>query len=68
MDVKVEVLFILQEQEEPVWQFVVNVKEVASLTECLYCELQIHGNCQRGDCSCPCEGDRNKFIKQQDSE
>ena len=34
-----------------------------SMTECLYCELTIHGNCQRGDCTCPCEGDRNHFMK-----
>ncbi len=38
------------------------------MRECIYCELGIHGNCQMGECTCPCEGDRNKFIKQQDSE
>lgn len=36
-----------------------------SMTDCMYCELTIHGACLRGDCSCPCEGDRNKFIKEQ---
>lgn len=36
-----------------------------SITDCLYCELEIHGNCQRGDCTCLCKGDGNKFIKEQ---
>jgi len=34
------------------------------MTECLYCEIDIHGNCQRGNCTCGCEGDRNKFISE----
>jgi len=31
--------------------------------ECLYCELGIHGNCQRGSCSCNCKGDRDYFMR-----
>ena len=34
------------------------------MNECVYCEVEIHGNCQRGDCKCPCKGDGNKFIKE----
>lgn len=32
------------------------------MTECLYCELTIHGNCELGECTCKCKRDRNKFI------
>ncbi|KKK81486.1 hypothetical protein LCGC14_2812980 [marine sediment metagenome] len=33
------------------------------MTECIYCELTIHGNCQRGTCECGCKGDKNHFMK-----
>ena len=32
------------------------------MTDCMYCELLIHGGCLLGDCTCKCEGDRNRFI------
>ncbi len=34
------------------------------MTDCMYCELTIHGGCLRGDCPCECKGDRNRFIKE----
>ena len=36
--------------------------EETNMTDCMYCELTIHGGCLRGDCTCECKGDRNKFI------
>ncbi len=35
------------------------------MTDCTYCELEIHGGClkysewEKADCDCKCEGDRN---------
>jgi len=41
------------------WKEKLNLKKH---TDCMYCELTIHGGCLRGDCPCECKGDRNKFI------
>ena len=36
------------------------------MSDCMYCEITIHGNCLLGDCTCECKGDRNKFITEED--
>ncbi len=36
------------------------------MKECMYCELGIHGNCQKGDCPCECKGDRNYWMRLED--
>lgn len=36
-----------------------------SKMKCMYCDIEIHGGCLRGDCTCECEGDRNKFITEE---
>jgi len=33
------------------------------MKECTYCELGIHGNCQKGDCMCECKGDTNYWRR-----
>jgi hypothetical protein len=41
------------------------IRRNIDMTECMYCEIAIHGGCLKGECTCECKGDRNKFIKEQ---